>query len=51
MAQRSRPILGISVDPVQKQAKFADLQNFDYPLLSDTEGTVATQFAQGWGRL
>jgi peroxiredoxin len=29
--------VGISVDPVQKQAKFADMQKFDYPLLSDTE--------------
>jgi thioredoxin-dependent peroxiredoxin len=36
--------VGISTDPVQKQAKFADMQNFDYPLLSDTEGRVATQF-------
>src|ERR1700723_3609593 len=36
--------VGISTDAVQKQAKFADQQKFDYPLLSDTEGTVATQF-------
>jgi peroxiredoxin len=31
--------VGISADPVEKQAKFADLRKFDYPLLSDTEGT------------
>ena len=43
--------VGISVDPVQKQAKFADTQNFDYPLLSDTEGTVATQFGVKRGLL
>src|SRR5246127_2173269 len=43
--------VGISVDPVQKQAKFADMQNFDYPLLSDTEGTVATQFGVKRGLL
>ena len=36
--------VGISTDPVDKQAKFADSQRFDYPLLSDTEGTVATTF-------
>src|SRR3954469_4167682 len=43
--------VGISTDPVQKQAKFADRQNFDYPLLSDTEGTVATQFGVKRGLL
>jgi thioredoxin-dependent peroxiredoxin len=36
--------VGISVDPVQKQAKFAETKNFDYPLLSDTDGAVANQF-------
>lgn len=36
--------VGISTDPVAKQAKFADIQNFDYPLLSDADGKVATQF-------
>jgi peroxiredoxin Q/BCP len=43
--------VGISVDPVQKQAKFADAQNFDYALLSDTAGTVATQFGVKRGLL
>jgi thioredoxin-dependent peroxiredoxin len=43
--------VGISVDPVQKQAKFADTQNFDYPLLSDTAGAVATQFGVKRGLL
>ena len=43
--------VGISVDPVQKQAKFADMQKFDYPLLSDTEGAVATQFGVKHGLL
>ena len=35
--------VGISADSVDKQAKFADQQKFDYPLLSDTDGVVATQ--------
>ncbi len=36
--------LGISVDPVAKQRQFADLNGFDYPLLSDASGEVATSF-------
>lgn len=43
--------VGISTDPVTKQAKFADIQNFDYPLLSDTDGKVATQFGVKRGLL
>jgi thioredoxin-dependent peroxiredoxin len=43
--------VGISVDPVAKQAKFADTQGFDYPLLSDTDGTVARQFGVKRGLL
>src|SRR5258707_6277651 len=36
--------VGISVDPVAKQAKFADTQSFDYPLLSYTEEPMPNQF-------
>jgi len=43
--------VGISADDVQKQAKFADMQKFDYPLLSDTEGKVAAQFGVKRGLL
>jgi peroxiredoxin Q/BCP len=43
--------VGISTDAVDKQAKFADKENFDYPLLSDAEGTVATQFGVKRGLL
>ncbi len=43
--------VGISADPVEKQAKFADKESFDYPLLSDTEGTVAAQFGVKRGLL
>lgn len=43
--------VGISADAVEKQAKFADQENFDYPLLSDTDGTVATQFGVKRGLL
>jgi thioredoxin-dependent peroxiredoxin len=43
--------VGISVDPVAKQAKFADSQSFDYPLLSDTNGAIASQFGVKRGLL
>jgi peroxiredoxin Q/BCP len=36
--------VGISRDPVAKQKKFADLNGFDYPLLSDPENTAAEAF-------
>jgi thioredoxin-dependent peroxiredoxin len=36
--------VGISTDSVDKQRRFADLHDFDYPLLSDADGTVARMF-------
>ncbi|MEU5906657.1 peroxiredoxin [Micromonospora sp. NPDC047527] len=36
--------VGISRDPVAKQAEFSRLHGFDYPLLSDEDGTVAQRF-------
>lgn len=36
--------VGISMDPVTKQKRFADMHAFDYPLLSDSDGTVARAF-------
>jgi peroxiredoxin Q/BCP len=33
--------VGISRDRVERQAEFADLHGFDYPLLSDPDGAVA----------
>jgi peroxiredoxin Q/BCP len=36
--------VGISTDSVDKQRRFADLNDFDYPLLSDADGTVARMF-------
>jgi thioredoxin-dependent peroxiredoxin len=36
--------VGISADEVAKQKKFSDKHEFDYPLLSDPDGAVATQF-------
>ncbi|MEU8263917.1 peroxiredoxin [Micromonospora sp. NPDC048999] len=36
--------IGISRDPVAKQAEFSRRHGFDYPLLSDVDGTVAAAF-------
>lgn len=36
--------IGISTDPVDRQKEFSEAHNFDYPLLSDLEGTVATAY-------
>jgi peroxiredoxin Q/BCP len=36
--------LGISMDPVQRQHRFAEAHGFDYPLLSDESGEVATAY-------
>jgi peroxiredoxin Q/BCP len=36
--------VGISKDSVRKQKEFSDKHGFDYPLLSDTDGTVARIF-------
>lgn len=36
--------VGISTDPVEKQKQFSEANNFDYPLLSDVDGEVATSF-------
>jgi thioredoxin-dependent peroxiredoxin len=43
--------VGVSTDAVAKQAKFADIQRFDYPLLSDADGAVAEQFGVKRGLL
>jgi thioredoxin-dependent peroxiredoxin len=43
--------IGISVDPVSKQKQFSDKHNFDYPLLSDSDGSVARAYGVSQGLL
>ncbi len=43
--------VGISRDGVAKQKQFADRHSFDYPLLSDADGTVAEVFGVQRGKL
>ena len=43
--------VGISTDSVEKQKAFSDAQNFDYPLLSDPDATVAQSLGVKGGGL
>lgn len=44
-------IVGVSVDPIEKQKEFKDLNHFPYPLIADTQKTVIKAFGQaGTGR-
>ena len=43
--------VGISFDDVAKQKQFSDKHSFDYPLLADTQGTVADIFGVKRGKL
>ena len=43
--------IGISVDPVSKQKQFSDKHDFDYPLLSDKDGSVARAYGVSSGLL
>src|SRR5690348_7668566 len=43
-AQAGAQRIGISPDSVAKQAQFTAAHSFDYPLLSDPDGAVATRF-------
>jgi peroxiredoxin Q/BCP len=43
--------VGISRDTVRKQKQFADKHAFDYPLLSDEDGSVSKMFGVERGKL
>ena len=45
--------VGVSPDPVDRQHRFAEAHGIGFPLLSDADGTVATQFGvrRGFGPL
>src|SRR5438309_1589982 len=42
--QRATAVLGISADPVKKQARFAEKQCLPFPLLSDEDHAVAEAY-------
>ena len=39
-------VVGVSTDPVEKQKEFKEKNNFDYPLLADTDKKVVKAFGQ-----
>lgn len=39
-------IVGVSVDPIEKQKEFKDLNHFPYPLIADTGKVVLKAFGQ-----
>jgi peroxiredoxin Q/BCP len=39
------------VDPVERQKQFADVNSFDYPLLSDVDGEVADRYGVRRGKI
>jgi peroxiredoxin Q/BCP len=44
--------VGISADAVERQAKFRDKHDFEFPLLSDPDRSIATAFGvKRWGPL
>ena len=44
-------VIGVSTDTVEKQKEFKDKNNFDYPLLADTEKKVLKAFGQSGGMM
>ena len=46
LSKRGVAIVGVSVDPIEKQKEFKDTNHFSYPLLSDTDRKVMKAFGQ-----
>ena len=46
LAKKGVAIVGVSVDPIEKQKEFKDLNHFPYPLIADTDKVVIKAFGQ-----
>ena len=46
LAKKGVAIVGVSVDPIEKQKEFKDLNHFPYPLIADTDKIVVKAFGQ-----
>ena len=44
-------IVGVSVDPVEKQKEFKEVNHFPYPLISDPDQKVLNAFGQSGGKV
>lgn len=46
LAQHDVAVVGVSVDPVEKQKEFKEFNHFPFPLLADTDRAVMKAFGQ-----
>ncbi|HWA28643.1 MAG TPA: peroxiredoxin [Lacunisphaera sp.] len=46
LAKKGVAIVGVSVDPIEKQKEFKEVNHFPYPLLSDPDKVVIKAFGQ-----
>ncbi len=46
LKQKGVAVVGVSVDPVEKQKEFKAVNNFPFPLLADTDKKVVKAFGQ-----
>lgn len=46
LAKKGVAIVGVSVDPVEKQKEFKEVNHFPFPLIADTDKTVVKAFGQ-----
>jgi peroxiredoxin Q/BCP len=46
LAKYDATVVGVSVDPVEKQKEFKEVNHFPFPLLADTDKTVVKAFGQ-----
>jgi peroxiredoxin Q/BCP len=47
LAKHDVAVIGVSVDPVEKQKEFKEANHFPFPLLADTDRAVMKAFGQG----
>jgi thioredoxin-dependent peroxiredoxin len=46
LAAKGATIVGVSVDPIEKQKEFKEVNHFPYPLIADTDKKVVKAFGQ-----
>jgi peroxiredoxin Q/BCP len=46
LTKKDVAVVGVSVDPVEKQKEFKDVNHFPFPLISDTKKEVVKAFGQ-----
>src|SRR3954469_6960777 len=46
LTKKGVAVVGVSVDPIEKQKEFKEVNHFPFPLLSDTDKSVIKAFGQ-----